>query len=789
MIRNYLKLAYRNLLSNKLVSAINIFGLSVAIGCSIVVFLFLQNYWTMDNFHLNGERIFIVEYTVEKDGEEQTWGTAPMPLGPALAADFPQVEEAVRMDLQGCKAYMGEKAFEEIVYFADPAFFKVFTFPLKSGSPRVLEEPDAVILSAAAAEKYFNGEEALGKEITIVFENQERRVFTVKAVAEAFPENAGLRFDILTGFNTLRAIGAEGLAGWPTQTWGTFVMVRQTEDIGMLADQMDKYVALHNAANQGLQIKAFRFDNLRHPSPRAYEVFSRPAEAAHPLLTLIFSLMALLMMALSCFNYINISLGFVGKRLKEIGVRKAIGGRRIQLVGQFMAENLLLCFLSLLLGLVLAQAVFAPLLNSIMVMQISLSLSSNPWLWAFLLGLLAFTGIASGAYPAFYVSSFQPVSIFTGRQKLGGKRGLARTLLGAQYVLAFSTVIIGLLLLAAGKYWMQMPWGYQPGQTLMVRLDNAEQYHFLKTEAERSPHPLSVAGSANHIGESQSLESILADNEEQEVVRYDVGAGYFEALGLRLKAGRFFDALRPHEDASSAVVNETLVKERQWESPVGRQFWSGGKPYIIVGVVEDFKIMGSGAIHPVVFRLADEKAFAYMAIRHETGGGRHAEEFMKKAWRRLYPETPFNYFHQEAVFEDFYRSYGNIATIFGYVAGLALLIACMGLFGLATQNFASILKEASIRKVLGASTSSIILLANRRFLTTLLIACLIATMICFTGFKALANSLEEYTGAMNLGPAPYLLAHLLVFLAAGLAVGGQSYRLARMSPVEPLRSE
>ncbi|MCB0547160.1 MAG: ABC transporter permease [Phaeodactylibacter sp.] len=789
MIRNYLKLAYRNLMANKMVSAINILGLSIATGCSIVVFLFLQNYWTMDNFHLNGERIFMVEYTVDKSGREQTWGTSPMPLGPVLATDFPQVEEVVRVEMQGCKVYLGENAFEELAYFADPGYFDMFTFPLKSGSPEVINEPDAVILSASVADKYFNGEEAIGQELTIVFENQVRKVLTVGAVAEEFPENTGFRFGLLTGFNTLKSIGKEGLTDWASHVQSTFVMVRQPEDIDILEERMDKYVALHNAANQMLSIQSFRFDNLRHPNPGAHDVINRPAEAAHPIVTLMFSLMALLMMALSCFNYVNISLGFVGKRLKEIGVRKAIGGRRMQLAGQFMSENLLLCFLSLLLGLALAQGVFAPLLNSVMVMQISISMGENLWLWVFLFGLLVFTGLASGAYPSFYISSFQPVSIFSGRQKLGGKKGLARVLLGAQYVLAFSTVIIGMLLLAAGNYWVAMPWGYQPGQTLMVRLDNAGQYQFLKNKAERCPQVLGVAGSASHIGESQSMETLLIGGEEHDVVRYDVGAGYFEALGLRLKEGRFFDPLLPSEDVSAVVVNETFVKEHQVEDPLGQEAWSDGKPFRIVGVAEDFKIMGSGANHPVIFRLAEEKAFAYMAIRHESGMGKVAEGFMKNAWLQLYPETPFNYFHQEAVFEGFYQSFGDVAKLFGYIAGLALFIACLGLFGLATQNFASILKEASIRKVLGATTASIILLANRGFLLTLFIASLIATAACFLGFSVLVKTMEAYIGTLNLGVGPYLLAYLLVFLAAGIAVGGQSYRLARMSPVEALKSE
>ncbi|MCB9304495.1 MAG: ABC transporter permease [Lewinellaceae bacterium] len=789
MLQNYFKLALRNLLANKLVSGINIFGLSIAIGCCITAFLFLQNYWTIDRFHLNGGQIFIVEYVTENNEAEEAWGTAPMPLAEALATDFPQVERVVRVEVLGGKAYLGDRVFEEAVYFADPGFFDMFTFPLASGDPGALSEPDAIILSTEAAEKYFKGEDALGKELTIAFVNQVRKVFTVKGVAEPFPHNAGFRFDILAGFNSLKAIGTEGLTDWATHTWGTFVQLHRPEDIGYLQKNMEPYVALQNAANEDMKVKRFQFDNLRHPNPEAYKVYQRPAEAAHPLLTLMFSLMALLMMALSCFNYINISLGLAGKRLKEIGLRKAIGGRKMQLVWQFLSENILLCFLALALGVVLTQVAFAPLLNSIMVMQISPSLNDNLWLWVFLAGLLAFTGVASGAYPAFYVSSFEPVAIFRGRQQLGEKKGLTQLLLALQFVLAFSTVIIGMVLITAGRYWQGQPWGYQPEQALVVRLDEAGQYAKLKNAAEHMPFTLGVAGAATHIGESVLRTSVFIGNEQYEVMHYDVGAGYFEALGLRLMAGRFFDPLRQEENKREVVVNETFVKERQWKDAIGQEIRSEGKAYTVVGVAEDFKIMGSGATRPVIFNHADEKAFAYLAIRHEPGVGKQVETGMETAWKRLYPELPFNYFHQDAVFDSFYESYGSVSTAFSYLAGLALLIACMGLFGLASQNYASRLKEISIRKVLGASTRNIILLVNRGFLLMLGAACLIATTLCYLGIQLLVNSVDEFTGAMNLGFTPYLLANLLAFFAAALAVGGQTYQLAKAAPADSLRVE
>jgi len=213
----------------------------------------------------------------------------------------------------------------------------------------------------------------------------------------------------------------------------TFIQLQEKATIETVATNMDKYISLQNAANDDLTIKSFVFDNLKNPNPKAYEVYSRPAYATHPIETIVFSLMALLMMALSCFNYINIALGFAGKRLKEIGVRKAIGGKKIELILQFMSENLLLCLFALFLGLAITQMLLIPLFNSIMVVQTSLVLSENQSVWLFLLGLLGFTAIASGAYPAFYISAFQPASIFRGSQQVIKKNKLTRLFLGIQY--------------------------------------------------------------------------------------------------------------------------------------------------------------------------------------------------------------------------------------------------------------------------------------------------------------------------------------------------------------------
>ena len=789
MFQNYFKLAYRNLLSNKLVSAINIFGLSIAIASCITVFLFLKNYYTLDHFHANAKNIYIAEYIMEKDGTGQIWGNSPMPLGPALADNFPQVERAVRVEMEGVKVYAGDRVFEELFYFTDDGFFDMFTFPLESGSPAVLTEPDGVIISHEMAEKVFPKEDALGKAITVSFGVQGKKVFTVKAIAAPFPDNTGFSFDLLAGLGALASVSPRETESWAAMTRGTFVQLKPGAQIADLEKSMAPYVALHNAANSERLIQSFRFDNLKNPAPMAHEVLRRPAEAPHPYAAMMFAGMALLMFVLSCFNYINISLGQSANRLKEIGVRKVVGGRKRQLIGQFMSENLLLCCIAMVIGLALTQTLLVPFFNSIMTNKISLSLTGNIGIWAFLLGLLAVTGIASGAYPAMYISSFQTVSIFRGKSSFTKKSKLTQVFLCLQFVLAFGTVIGGVLFVSMADVWKQQSWGYQPDRTLVVRLDEAGQFDLLKNEALHHPAVQQVGSASNHIGESVWRNTIYIGDREMDAARFEVGMGYGEALGLHLTQGRFFDPLRKTEDGQSVVVNQEFMEKNGWISLTDQQIRSKGTTYNVVGVVEDFKIIPTGVTKPAVFFLAADTTFAYLAVRYKAGAGEEVESYLKSAWTTLTPGTPFNAFHQTLVFDDFYREFNMVAKLFNYIALLALLIACMGLFGLASQNYASRLKESGIRKVLGASSRQIILQANRSFITLLLIASIVATGICFGGFQMMSHLASDFMGETRLGISPYLLANALVFLMAGIAMGWQSYRLAGVMPAETLRNE
>lgn len=789
MIQNYFKLALRHLMADKLASGINILGMSIAIGMCITVYLFLRGLLTADHFHANGEHIYMVEHTIENEGETETWGIAPALLAPALEAQFPQVERAARVENEWVKVYAGQDVFEEKFSFADTAFFSMFSFPLLEGKPAALARPGAVVISYDLAEKLFPDENAMGKTITVGLGLTEKKVFTVGGVAQKFPGNTGLRFSILAGYEQMAALGRTLPDNWAAMAGSTFVQLKPGAKVAALEKSMAPFVEAHNAANPDLKILSFVFDNLKNPNPGAYKVIRRPTEALHPLAYWAFGGIAGLMFALSCFNYINISLSQAAKRLKEIGIRKAVGGRKAQLVWQFMSENLLLCSIAFLFGLALTSSLFIPFFNNIFVEKISLDFSGGIGIWLFMLVLLLFTGVASGAYPALYVSSFQAASIFRGKSSFSTKSKLTKVLLCLQFVLAFSTVITGVLVVNLAEYWKKMPWGYQPEQTLVVRLDEPGQFEKLRNEALRNPNITHIGSAASHVGES--LESVEAKigRQEKKIVRYEVGAGYFEAMGLQLAQGRFFDANRIVEDELSVVVNEALLAENEAEAALGGQIHLEGKAYNIAGVVNDFKMLGTAANRPCAFFLSPADKLAYLALRYKPGAGAQVESFMKTAWEKLGSSVPFLFFHQELVFDAEYQAFDNLAKAFTYLAGLALLIACMGLFGLASQNYATRLKESGIRKVLGASVRHIILKANRSFISLLLVASMLATGICFGGFLLFLSMAEEFTGEVRHGVFPYLLANGLVFAAATLAVGWQSYRLAKAAPADSLRVE
>lgn len=405
-------------------------------------------------------------------------------------------------------------------------------------------------------------------------------------------------------------------------------------------------------------------------------------------------------------------------------------------------------------------------------------------LWAFLIGLLVVVGIASGGYPAFYLSSFQPVTIFSDTQKMGSKTLFMESFLTLQLMLACITMISSITLTLNAMDQAERDWGYYQEHLLVVKLEDGNQFDVLRDEAMQLPDVLGVAGTRYHLeGGGEVLSKVEIEGETLETVRFDTGPNYLETMGFRLTEGGFSDY---QTGGDAVVVNERFVQRKNGSDPIGKTLRLDGKTYTVTGVVENFHYDSFFEdIEPVLFCLTDASNYRFLVMRLKAGTDEETAVFMKEAWNRIAPDTPFEYFYQDTVFDRFYQTNRNLVNIFTFIAGIALLISCMGLFGLVSQNIAGRMKEICIHKILGASALYVTGLISRRFLMLLVIAVLIATPASYFMLNILLEAI--YTYHMGLGFTPFLISYALVFATAALTVLTQFRTLAAANPAEALR--
>lgn len=784
MFYNYLLLAWRNLRRHATVSFINIFGISIAIATSITAFLFLKTYWSLDTFHEKGEHLYVVEYDRMRDGKSETWANAPEALAQALRQDFAQVEQVVCTQRESVTVLHKGELMGDLLMVADTNFFTVFSFPLQYGNAVALRDPNAIILSEQAAKRYFGDENPVGKLLVLYNDQRESLTYTVQGVVAPFPDNTGFRFSLLTGDHRVRT--AAHAQDWAKYTDGLFVLLRPGTNPVALAAQWQRYIAPFNTANPEVAATRFVLDNLGHPNADAYNVYRRPSEASHPFITLIYGLIALIMMTLSCSNYVNIALGALSHRLREIGVRKAIGGSRRQVIMQFLTENLLLCSFALGVGILLTKTLFVPLQNQAIVIKTSSEWKDIGQIWWFLVGLLGFTALVSGIYPALYVARFNVTSIFSGKTQISTKSRLRKTLLCVQFGLAYLAVIVSIVLLNANQQFKARDWGYDPTHTIVFDLMDSTQYPILRNELLRKPTVRAVDGATQHIGREVLRSDLIVEGQTKEVICYEVGAHYAQTLGLPLKSGRFF-----HEDAGdeqSVVVNQTFADKMGWPAPLGKRLRRADREYVVVGLMEDVKVVPTSVPRPVAFFKAKPTQFNYLVAQCAPEQRKALGKEVEALFPRLFRGLPASYFFQNEAYELFDRSFLDSSRQVGGLALLALLLACMGLYGMATQHYNQRQKEVSIRKLLGASVGRILYLINRDFLWMLGLAGTIASIIMVFVVRLVVSQIRDYIGEFKTGFLPFIISFLVVLVAATLSVGRQSHRMTRVKLAETLKN-
>jgi ABC-type antimicrobial peptide transport system permease subunit len=754
MFKSFLKIAYRNLLKNKLSSVINILGLSTAVSCAIFAYLFISWQYNMDTFHENAESIFMVENIAVENNKEQLRGDSPVPLAPWLISDFPQVKRAVRADYYNGKVIVEDKEFDEYVVFVDDGFLDMFTFPLKQGIKESLTDKNGIFISEKYAEKYFGTNDPLGKEITIRYKNKVTETYLVKGVLENFPMNASFSFDIITLFENNPYLSSEDIVNWSVSTSATFVQLNDPEDITNIAGSLESYINAQNEANQTLQIKEFIFEPLLELSLNQYRVSPSIIGGGHPVGRIALTVLSILILSLACFNYINISIASASRRLKEIGLRKVVGSSKTQMVTQFISENILLSLMALAGGILISEFYMIPAFAAISGGELIFSMNylDDFGLLLFFAGIVFLTGIGAGAYPAFYISAFQPVNIIRGTQRLKGRSKFTRFSITFQFFFSMVTVLLCVAVVQNNNYQMSIDWGYDPENIINIPVDSKGTFESLSNAITGNPEILSAAGAVNPVGlTSVKNTNVRIEGEDFKIGRFDVGDKYFELMGLNLKEGRKLSSEFVTDYSSSIIVNETFVKSRGWDEAVNRQILIENEPFTIIGIVEDFHFRPfTSAIEPVLLKLVHVDELKYLSVKVSVGAEAEMEGFLKETWEKQVPHMPFESFRQSSIFDEYHWTNKNDSKIFIFIAFLALTISW-------------------------------------EFAVILLIATVLAVPTAYTLITAMLDTFFRYR--MPLGITLFLISFAIIIFTAFVSVFAHVYRAAAANPVNGLRNE
>jgi putative ABC transport system permease protein len=710
MFKNYFKVSLRGLMKNPLNSFINVFGLAVAIGLCVFAYGFARWTFSTDQFHEHKHQVHLVTFFANRDGTLQQHGKTPVPLGEMLREDFTHVQKVCRIDDRNAVMKFEDNVFHERVRFTDAEFLEMFTFPLKWGSAKSLADANSIILSEDMAIKYFGEENPVGKDILMIFGKDNSKPFKVTGVARAFPKARTFSFNFLINFENLRtADTAFDPHDWNAFVSATLIQVHKPADLTFIASGMDKYRKLQNEkVETDWAISSFAFEPLATLHVEAEHIannFSRSARDNY--ISIVFMvIIAAFMLLLACFNYINISIVSATKRLKEIGVRKSIGATRRIVIVQFLTENVVITFFALIIGLILGATFFIRGFEQLWHFDMDFRLDDAA-LWIFLPSILLLTSIASGMYPALYISKFQVVGILKGAVKFGHKNPLTKFFLGFQLILACIFITCSVMFTENTMYLGKRPWGYNKDETLYASVPDRAAYEQLHALMSREADVVSISGSAHHLGKNHAATILHFPDREIEVDQLSVDASYFETMGLSLKEGRVFN---DHEgsDRQAVLVNEVLVKNMGWQEAVGQHFMIDTIQYEVIGVLNEFHHYSFGvAIRPIIFTVADESGFRFLSMRVRGGAEIKAYKTMQAKWSALFPEIPFAGGLQEDVWGSYYQELNIYDLVWKVFAFLAVSLAMLGLYGLIRLNVAGRTKEFSIRKVLGAGLKNI----------------------------------------------------------------------------------
>ena len=808
MLRNYLTIAFRNLFRQKVYSFVNIAGLAIGIGTCVLILSFVRFELSYDTYHEKADRIYrVAQERIAVDGQVMPTATSPPPLAPALRAEFPEVVQAARFIRGSSVIFHENNRFQESILFGDASVLEVFDFPLIKGDRHTaLRSPYSVVLTERAARKYFGTKDPMGQVLTFVTPVVQNH-YTVTGIIREVPRNSHFRFEILASYASLHERGATSaiLKNWLSNPLlYTYLVLSERYSPQELEDKFPAFAKKYMGevlSERGMGVRFFLqpitrihlYSNLSHeiePNSDIVHVY-------------IFAALACFVLLIACINFMNLSTARSAARAKEVGIRKVVGAYRLQLIRQFIGESALLAFIALLFAVSLVE-LSLPLFNRLISQQLVVEYTSISAILG-LAGVALVTGIVAGSYPAFFLSAFQPVTVLKGTRQAGLQTSRIRQLLVVvQFAISIALITGTSVIYAQMAYVKDKDLGFERANVISLPLfrhrDLRAKYEAIKADFLQSPDLLSCALSSRVPVPTRSTGFPLRRRPvhpegvqgEMQVPGYAVDHDFIKTLGIEIVEGRDFSKDFSTDESDAVVVNETAVVHFGWGSPkeaLGKELvltFRESRPRTVIGVVKDFHVQSLyQQIEPMFLHISPSGGY-YFLVRIRSNRSSDALSFLKEKWETYVPYSPFEYAFLDDYFERQYRADEQRGKMLGGLTALAICIACLGLFGLASYIAEQRTKEVGIRKVLGASVANIVLLFTKDFVKPVVLANLLAWPVAY---YAMSGWLHNFAYRIDLSIGFFLLSGVLTLMIALLTVGWQAVRTAGANPVDSLRSE
>jgi len=791
MLKNYFKIVLRNLWRYKTYTLINIIGLGIGIAAMVWGYQTYQFSFSFDNFHKDRENVF--RGLTNKVGSDGIKGIFPMAAVKAAKTDFAGITETVRYDRRGTniKSIKGE-TFAEQLYFTDPSFFDFFNFPLISGNNN-LNDRSAVLITENMAKKYFGNESAIGKTIIIYAGESYAIGLTVNGVLQNLPVNSTIRFDFLTNFdNQLKGDGTKiAPDDWTWLLDAAFFKVAPGTNTISLEKGLNKYISPQNKAREDWKVSGFKLITLSENARQSSYIgdnnlFERPEDSAAygPFI------FAFLILLSACLNFSNTTVARANSRLKEIGMRKVMGSTHSQLMLQMLIECAIIVIGAIFLSM-LFNSWWLPTFNKMFTfVDIQANYLHDQNLFLFLGIMLAITTLMAGAYPAFYISRFNPSTIFRGSVKFGGSNLFSRLMLGLQISISIITVIGGIAFAKNAEFQRTYDFGYNLENTIGIPVKDRNEFNAIKNELAAIPQIQALAGTRNHISFDQRRAVVDAEGTKKEANYYEVGKDYLVVMNLKMSTGRAFDASMESDYFKTVLITQKMAAMYGWkeEEALNKQIHIDTTTYSVIGILKDFHSNSLfEPLEPAVIKLVNEDRFRNLIIQAKPADLTTVFEKAKTTWEKLFPLRPYTGFYQNEIIAESYRVSSSIAKIFSWFAIVSILLTATGLFALVSLTMLKKMREIALRKVVGATPRDIMVLINKGYFWVFLVS---AVLGCYGGLL-LTKLLLDMIFKVNVGieNSTLIISVGILFLITACTTGIKVWQAVRTNPIKMLRME